>query len=99
MLENLKLQLFQQVHSKRLSVLKPVLVLLSWIYLLLYSLRNFLYSVGILKTRDLKKDFPEAKVISIGNITVGGTGKTPWTIFLADKISKSGRKVAILTRG
>ncbi|EQB64064.1 MAG: Tetraacyldisaccharide 4'-kinase [candidate division Zixibacteria bacterium RBG-1] len=99
MLENLKFQLFQKTDLKKLLILKPILILLSWLYFLLYSLGNFLYSVGILKTRDLKKDFPNAKVISIGNITVGGTGKTPWTIFLADKISKSGKKVAILTRG
>lgn len=99
MLENLKFQFVQRTDSGRLFILRPILILLSWVYLLLYLLRNFLYSIGILKTQNLKKDFPKAKVISIGNITVGGTGKTPWAIFLADKISKSGRGVAILTRG
>jgi len=99
MLENLKFQLFQRVDSDKFLILRPLLVLFSWIYLLLYSVRNFLYSIGIFKTQNFKKDFPKAKIISVGNITVGGTGKTPWTIFLADKISKSGRKVAILTRG
>jgi len=99
MLDNLKAKLFQRADSDKSLILRPLLILLAWLYFLLYSLRNFLYSSGVLKTRDLKKDFPEAKVISIGNITVGGTGKTPWTIFLADKINKSGRRVAILTRG
>lgn len=99
MLDKLKTKLFQRADSDKFLILRPLLILLSWLYFLLYSLRNFLYSSGVLKTYDLKKDFPKAKVISIGNITVGGTGKTPWTIFLADKISKSGRKVAILTRG
>lgn len=99
MLDNLKTKLFQRADSDKSLILRPLLILLSWLYFLLYSLRNFLYSIGVLKTRDLKKSFPKAKVISIGNITVGGTGKTPWAIFLAEKISKSGRKVAILTRG
>jgi len=99
MLENLKFKLSQRADADRLRILRPILVLLSWVYSLLYSLRNFLYSIGVLKTYDLKRDFPKVKVISVGNITVGGTGKTPWTIFLADKISKSGRRVAILTRG
>ncbi|MDI6851042.1 MAG: tetraacyldisaccharide 4'-kinase [bacterium] len=44
------------------------------------------------------KDVLPAHVISIGNITTGGTGKTPLTIFLAQKLSTD-RKVAILTRG
>ena len=40
-----------------------------------------------------------AKVISIGNITLGGTGKTPVCIYLAKRFSQAGRKVGISTRG
>jgi len=99
MLENLKFKLFQHLDSKRFLILKPVLLFLSGVYFLLLSLRNFFYTVRILKSHDIKKEFPKAGVIGIGNITVGGTGKTPWTIYLADRISKSGKKVAILSRG
>jgi tetraacyldisaccharide 4'-kinase len=38
-------------------------------------------------------------VVSVGNITLGGTGKTPFTIFVADYFLSSGRKPAIITRG
>ncbi len=38
-------------------------------------------------------------MISVGNITVGGTGKTPLVIYLAEKLREKNRKVAILTRG
>ena len=41
----------------------------------------------------------KAKVISIGNITLGGTGKTPFTMFLADLLKKQGRRVAVIIRG
>lgn len=40
-----------------------------------------------------------APVISVGNLTVGGTGKTPFTIELAERISSAGKKVAVLSRG
>jgi tetraacyldisaccharide 4'-kinase len=40
-----------------------------------------------------------AQTVSIGNLTFGGTGKTPFTIWLADRLSASGLRVSILTRG
>src|SRR4030066_1137502 len=61
-----------------------------------------LYYIGysIKKYNDLKnqKKLP-FKVISIGNITVGGTGKTPATIALAEEAKRRGFKPCILTRG
>ena len=57
-------------------------------------MRNWAYDVGIFKTFSLN-----AKIISIGNISVGGTGKTPATIFLASAIQNAGYRVAILSRG
>ncbi len=57
-------------------------------------LRNALYDGGYLKTRRLP-----CPVISIGNLTVGGTGKTPVTSFLAGMLGDSGYRVAILSRG
>jgi tetraacyldisaccharide 4'-kinase len=57
-------------------------------------MRMMAYNTGILK----QKHVP-ALVISVGNITCGGTGKTPVTIDLAQRLIARGRKVAVLSRG
>jgi tetraacyldisaccharide 4'-kinase len=72
---------------------KLILVPFSWLYGLVVRIRNFLYDKGMLKSTGF--DLP---VISIGNITVGGTGKTPHTEYLAELLSKEFR-VATLSRG
>jgi tetraacyldisaccharide 4'-kinase len=56
--------------------------------------RNRLYSAGLLPTKRL----PRA-VVSVGNLTVGGTGKTPTALWLAQQLIGKGYRVAILTRG
>ncbi len=66
---------------------------LSLLYGLITGLRNFLYDAGILPSREFH--FP---VICVGNITVGGTGKTPHTEYLATLL-RMHFKVAILSRG
>src|SRR3984893_906833 len=58
------------------------------------SIRTRLYAHGWLKQKRLK-----ASVISVGNLSVGGTGKTPFVIWLAEKLLAEGQRVAILTRG
>ncbi|HUR45965.1 MAG TPA: tetraacyldisaccharide 4'-kinase, partial [Candidatus Saccharimonadales bacterium] len=60
----------------------------------LAAARAWAYRTGFFKQRKL-----QGAVISIGNITFGGTGKTPLTIWLAKKLSGRGYRVAILTRG
>ena len=69
-----------------------------WPFSLLYGLgmqaRNFCYEKKIFKTH--KVDCP---VISVGNITVGGTGKTPTVAYLAKWFLAKGKKVAVLSRG
>ena len=62
-------------------------------YSLVVRLRNFLYSNGWLKAHPV-----DAAVICVGNITVGGTGKTPLVIWLCKQISTNS-ECAILTRG
>jgi tetraacyldisaccharide 4'-kinase len=57
-------------------------------------LRNRMYRSGALKTFEVG-----APVISVGNLTTGGTGKTPLVAWLAAKIAASNRSVCILTRG
>ena len=66
---------------------------LSWLYGLGVRFRNFLFDVGILKSQDYK-----VPIISVGNITVGGTGKTPHVEYLV-KLLKDQFKVAVLSRG
>ena len=56
--------------------------------------RNLFYSAGFFVTRKLP-----AKVISVGNITSGGTGKTPAVIYLAKMLLSQGHRVSILSRG
>jgi tetraacyldisaccharide 4'-kinase len=70
-----------------------LLKLLSFFYGLVVSLRNELFNLKILSSREF--DLP---VISIGNITVGGTGKTPHTEYIATLL-KTKYKIATLSRG
>ncbi len=71
-----------------------LLIPFSIIYCILAALRNFFYRRGIFKQYALG-----AKVISVGNITWGGTGKTPLVAFIAKELLKEGKKPAILLRG
>lgn len=66
----------------------------SILFLMIARIRAFLYQQGYLKA--YKAPVP---VIIIGNITVGGTGKTPLLICLAEHLSKVGYKVGIVSRG
>ena len=66
---------------------------LSWLYGLVVSFRNALFEMGILKSRAF--DLP---IISVGNITVGGTGKTPHVEYLI-RLLQDRFQVAVLSRG
>lgn len=76
------------------TLLRGVLRLLSYIYKFVVSIRVFLYRHRILRSKSLG-----CLVISVGNITVGGTGKTPVVEMIARQLIDGGRKVAILSRG
>ena len=67
---------------------------LSCIFAAIVALRYFLYRVGLKRRHPLG-----IQVISIGNVTAGGTGKTPVTEIFARTLAAEGRKVAILSRG
>jgi len=66
----------------------------SWLYGKITDIRNTLYGRGVFKSQSLG-----APAVSIGNITVGGTGKTPLVAFVARVLAEQGAKVCILTRG
>ncbi len=66
----------------------------AWLYDVVTSVRNFMYNHGLLSS--VSYDLP---VICIGNITVGGTGKTPHTEYLIRLLQSEGYKVAVLSRG
>ncbi len=74
--------------------LSPLLTPLGLIYGLCMRLREKAYQRGLLSSFELP-----AKVISIGNLSLGGEGKTPVVISLAQYLHQKGRRVAVLTRG
>ena len=70
------------------------LTLLSKAYGAGVRLRRDGYALGFLKSRKLP-----CTVISIGNLTTGGTGKTPMTIYVAERVRQLGYRVAVISRG
>ena len=76
------------------SVINYGLWPLSFLYSAATRARLELYQKGFFKAQDLG-----APVVSIGNITVGGTGKTPLTVWTANALVQTGNKVCVLTRG
>jgi len=66
----------------------------SPLYGLLMTMRSSLYANGLFKQHRLEKP-----VISVGNLVLGGTGKTPLVIYIAKLLQKHGRQVVVLSRG
>src|SRR5262249_31986973 len=66
----------------------------SGLFAAVVALRNLGYRVGLLRVHRAR-----ITVVSVGNLTVGGTGKTPLTLWLARQLAASGVRVAILLRG
>ncbi len=66
----------------------------SWLYGAITRARNSLYEKNVFKSYSLG-----VLTVSIGNITVGGTGKTPLVALVAEVLAKKGEKVCVLTRG
>jgi tetraacyldisaccharide 4'-kinase len=77
------------------DICKFKLYVLSLFYALAISLRRYLYMLGIFRARKAP-----LKVISVGNLTLGGTGKTPFTVTLARMLESELKKnVCVLIRG
>ncbi|MEI8195373.1 MAG: tetraacyldisaccharide 4'-kinase, partial [Phycisphaerae bacterium] len=76
------------------AILRAIFAVLSVGYTGIVQWRNFFYDRGIFKT--VKLPVP---VISVGNITTGGTGKTPTVIMVVKELQRLGMRPAVLTRG
>ncbi|MCL4164060.1 UNVERIFIED_CONTAM: hypothetical protein GTU68_043625, partial [Idotea baltica] len=85
---------YDRRHGKRAFVFATFLRGLSFIFRGLVWLRFFLYNTSILKNKPLG-----CLVVVVGNLTMGGTGKTPVVEKFARSLHNRGRKVAILSRG
>src|ERR1700720_2476430 len=86
--------ILEREHGVRARILRGILYGLSFIYERIVQLRLYLYRKRIFRERTLG-----CRVISIGNLTVGGTGKTPIVEKFARALQSGGRRVAILSRG
>lgn len=80
--------------GKRAGILRVFLKAISYLYLGIVTLRLRSFSSHLLRRHQIG-----CPVVSVGNLTVGGTGKTPVVEKLARDLSERGRKVAILSRG
>jgi tetraacyldisaccharide 4'-kinase len=74
--------------------LSVVLMPIGWLYCIYMKARMLLYSAGLLPKNKVK-----VPVIVVGNITVGGTGKTPLVIWLCNYLVEQGYKPGIISRG
>lgn len=86
--------IFEERHDFKARFARGTLFLLSKIFQVIIKLRRWLYNVRILRDKTLG-----VQVIAIGNLTVGGTGKTPVVEKFARELRDQGRNVAILSRG
>src|SRR5512141_1973742 len=86
--------ILEQRAGKRAAVVRAILFAMSGVFRVAIKIRRFLYNVRILRDSTLG-----VQVIAIGNLTVGGTGKTPVVEKFARELQSQGRTVAILSRG
>jgi tetraacyldisaccharide 4'-kinase len=81
-------------YDREAQWLSLALLPLSWLFRLVAAARRGAYRIGLLPRVRV-----ERPVVVVGNITVGGTGKTPFTIWLANQLQEKGVRVGIVLRG
>src|SRR3954470_2591539 len=86
--------IFEERTGKRAAIVRFILLVLSKVFAVAVKIRRVLYNLRILRDSTLG-----VQVIAIGNLTVGGTGKTPVVEKFARELQNQGRTVAILSRG
>src|SRR3954452_15469341 len=86
--------ILEQRTGKGAALARCILLVLSKVFAVAVKVRRSLYNVRLLRDSTLG-----VQVIAIGNLTVGGTGKTPVVEKFAREVKEQGRVVAILSRG
>ena len=90
--------IYSIITEKQKGFVAHIIKVFLWPFSMLYGfsvrVRRNLYEMGLLPSYRFQQ-----RVISVGNLTVGGTGKTPLVILIAQWLQKKGIKSAILTRG
>lgn len=83
------------MEKNQIPLLKKIfLTPFSWVWGFVYYSRRICYDYGILRQRSF-----QVPIISVGNLTFGGTGKTPFTLWLSEYLHTKNKKVMILMRG
>ena len=90
----LKLILEEEKSSLGLALLRTFAACLSWPYGRVVTVRNLLFDLGVIRSHRI-----DCPVISVGNLTIGGTGKTPMVFWLARFLCEELHRVAIVSRG
>jgi tetraacyldisaccharide 4'-kinase len=86
--------LAEEEQALGIRILRMIATVVAWSYDKLTIFRNFLFDLRILKVHKLS-----CPVISVGNLAVGGTGKTPLVIWLARFLLEEGWRVGVVSRG
>jgi tetraacyldisaccharide 4'-kinase len=86
--------IYDRRHGRAAELMANFLYVLSFLFSGIVQLRYYLYKHRILRNKPLG-----CLVVVVGNLTVGGTGKTPVVEKFARILTERGRKVAILSRG
>lgn len=74
--------------------MKIILLPFSWLFRIAVAIRNFMYNTGIIKAKVLSP-----KIISVGNIAAGGTGKTPFVELLTEYLLSKNKFVVVVSKG
>jgi len=89
-----RLEVFLLREWQRFSAWQILLQPISWLFVFLSETRRLCYRIGLLRIHRLG-----VPVVVVGNITVGGTGKTPLVLTLAQHLRRLGSRPGIVTRG
>ena len=87
-------KILNKIWYNKLNLISLILTPFSLVFYLVIKIRKALYKLKILKTHEFA-----TPITIIGNLTVGGTGKTPLTIWLCNYLLKKGLKVGIVSSG
>lgn len=80
--------------SSRAKLARTALTPLSWLYAAAWNAYEATYRVGLKRARE-----PHHRIACVGNLQVGGTGKTPFALYVAGELSALGREVVLSSNG